>query len=149
MPLMPNIRSNKFFRFASVGFLTSAICWLLYEALFAWNPLPEFREAAAWAISYGLTSVLAHYLHYRLTFDPNRSYWPSLWRTMIIYGSSLIASTFTDHWLAQQMPHRVAWIINMGSFGLINFFLLRYYAYLEPLSDPRQTSSHAGTDDPA
>ena len=65
------------------------------------------------------------------TFDPNRSYWPSLWRTLLIYGGSMVLSTITDHFLAQQMHHRVAWILTMGSFGLLNFFLLRYYAYLE------------------
>jgi putative flippase GtrA len=130
---MAALRSNKFVRFASVGLVTTTICWVLYEILFAWNLVPNFREAFAWAVSYALTSILAHYLHYRVTFDPERSYWPSLWRTLIIYGTSLVVSTFTDHWLAQQMPHRLAWLLNMAAFGLINFFLLRYYAYREPL----------------
>lgn len=143
---MAALHANKFFRFASVGLVTTSICWVLYELLFAWNLSPEFREASSWAISYALTSVLAHALHYRLTFDPERSYWPSLWRTMLIYGTSLVLSTITDHWLAQQMPHRLAWVLNMGAFGLINFFLLRYYAYQEPLPKkglPFQDSNEA------
>jgi putative flippase GtrA len=124
---------NKFWRFYGVGLFTTVVCWLLYEALYALNISQNFRESASWAISYSLTSVLAHWLHYCFTFDPKRSYWPSLWRALLIYGSSMVLSTVSDHVLAGQMHHRLAWVITMGCFGLLNFFLLRYYAYYEDL----------------
>ena len=124
-------------RFFAVGMFTTAVCWILYEALYALDLSDSFRESTSWAISYALTSVLAHYLHFRLTFEPRRTYWPSLWRTLLVYGCSLVLSTVADHFLAQQMHHRIAWILNMGFFGLLNFFLLRYYAYFE---DPPKRS---------
>ena len=119
----------QFFRFASVGGLTSVLALILYEFLYSWGWSEEFREAWAWALSYGLTSVLAHFLHHRFTFDPKRTYWKSLWRTLLVYGCALTLSTVSDHFLAQHMHHRLAWALTMGSFGLLNFFVLRRYAY--------------------
>ena len=124
---------KKFWRFYAVGFFTSAICWLLYEGLYRLHISESFREAAAWAVSYSLTSVLAHYLHFRLTFDSRRPYWPSMWRTLLVYGTSMVCSSITDHLLVEHMHHRLAWAVNMSGFGLINFFVLRYYAYHEVL----------------
>ena len=121
----------KFWRFYGVGTFTSGLCWLIYEGLYTIELHPDFREASAWALSYSLTSVLAHYLHFRITFEPRRNYRSSLWRTLLVYGSSMVLSTLTDHMLAEQMHHRVAWFVNMGAFGLLNFFVLRYYAYRE------------------
>ena len=119
----------ELFRFVMVGGFTSLLGLALYEWLYAWNGSEEFREAWAWAVSYGLTSILAHFLHYRLTFDPKRTYWMSLWRTLLVYGCALVLSTGSDHLMVQHMHHRVAWALNMGSFGLLNFFVLRHYAY--------------------
>jgi len=123
----------KFLRFFAVGGFTTLVCWGLYEVLYAVNLHPNYRASAAWCVSYSLTSLLAHYMHFRITFDARRTYWDSLWRTLVIYGISMALSTMTDHWLAQQMHHRLAWFLNMGLFGLVNFFLLRYYAYYEAL----------------
>ena len=119
----------ELFRFAVVGGFTSLLGLALYEWLYAWNGSDEFREAWAWAVSYGLTSVLAHYLHHRLTFDPNRTYWKSLWRTLLVYGCAECSPQEAIMFMVQHMHHRVAWVLNMGSFGLLNFFLLRHYAY--------------------
>jgi len=130
----------KFWRFYAVGFFTSAICWLLYEGLYMMHISQSFREAASWAVSYSLTSVLAHYLHYRITFDSRRNYWPSLWRTLLVYGTSMVCSSITDHLLVAYMHHRLAWAVNMSGFGLLNFFLLRYYSYGELLPTRFQAS---------
>ena len=124
---------KKFWRFYAVGFFTSAICWVLYEGLYLLHISESFREATAWAVSYSLTSVLAHYLHFRLTFESRRAYWPSMWRTLLVYGTSMVCSSITDHLLVEHMHHRLAWAVNMSAFGLINFFVLRYYAYHEAL----------------
>ena len=124
---------KKFWRFYAVGFITSGVCWVLFECFYAINMSQDFREASSWALSYSMTSFLAHYLHFQITFESKRNYWPSLWRALFIYGSSMVLSTVTDHFLAEQMHHRIAWFVNMGSFGVLNFFLLRYYAYYEAL----------------
>ena len=122
--------NTQILRFYVVGFATSGCCWVLYEMLYLLNSHAEYREAMSWAISYGVTSVLAHYLHYRITFEPNRSYLTSLWRTMFVYLTSMVLSTITDHMLIEWgLHHRMAWILNMGGFGIINFFFLKWYAY--------------------
>ena len=127
---------KQFLRFYFIGFITSTTCWFLYEILYYIKLSDDFHEASSWAISYTITSFLAHYLHYRITFDPNRNYWPSLWRTLLIYMTAMVFSTITDHLLiASGMHHRIAWILNMGGFGVLNFFLLRWYAYEDVFSE--------------
>ena len=129
-------------RFYFIGFITSGTCYVLYEILYYIKLSSDFHEASSWAVSYTITSFFAHYLHYRITFDPNRRYLSSLWRTLLVYMGSMVLSTITDHLLTDYgIHHRVAWVINMGGFGFLNFFLLRWYAY-EDVFPPYATDEH-------
>ena len=126
---------QQFFRFYSIGFITSGTCWVLYEILYYMEFSREFHEASAWAVSYTITSFLSHFLHHRLTFSSNREYWASLWRTLFVYLCAMVLSTICAHYFTTQgVSHRLMWVINMSGFGLLNFFFLRWYAYEDVFS---------------
>ena len=129
----PNEGYAKLLRFYVVGCGTSIVCWLLYELFYALSLHGDYRVLIAWALSYGITSVLCHALHQWFTFHSQRRYWSSLWRTVFVYGCALVLSSIVDFWLAEQMHHRLAWCITMLTFGIVNFFALRYYAYREDM----------------
>ena len=121
----------QFVRFNVVGIATGVTFWATYE-LFYWVVLSQaYRVESAWVVAYAINSVMAHFLHFRITFQPGRTYLPSFWRCMLIYVSSLIGSTISEYVLVREfaLHHRWAWFINASVFGFINFFLLRAFAF--------------------
>jgi hypothetical protein len=57
--------------------------------------------------------------------------------------TAMVFSTITDHLLNEVMHHRVAWVLNMGGFGVLNFFLLRWYAYEDVFQEFPDSSEEA------
>lgn len=134
MNFSPSLRNSGWFKlvkFNLVGFINSLSFWCLYELLFYLHLSLEYRVESAWAIAYATTSILAHFLHFKITFEPDRNYLASMWRTLMVYGSTLVLSTVCEHILVSDynIHHRLAWIMNTVVFGLLNFMALRYFTF--------------------
>ena len=133
---------RQFLRFNVAGIIIAVIFWLLYELFYFLQLHPELRAESAWIASYVISSVQAHFVHYRFTFKSQRSYLPSLWRTLTVYSTSLVLSTMSEYMLVSKLGlnHRLAWAINASFFGAINFMLLRHFAFVDTTRETPSTT---------
>ena len=130
----------QFIRFNAAGLINGPFFLLVYE-LFYYLDLHEFyRAPIAWALAYVVGSIEAHFVHYKFTFTSQRSYLPSLWRTLLVYGTALVLSTYSDHMLVNEyeLHHRLAWFINASFFGIFNFMALRFFAFMDVDPPPQE-----------
>jgi len=123
----------QFLRFNAAGLINGPFFLLMYELFYYWDLHLEYRAAFAWALAYIFGSIEAHFVHYKFTFKSQRSYLPSLWRTLLVYVTALILSTYSDHILVTdyELHHRLAWFINASFFGIFNFMALRIFAFMD------------------
>jgi putative flippase GtrA len=114
-----------------VGTFNAIVFWGLYELLYWLDPLQFYPAVVAWAISFALSSVQAHYLHRRITFRSDADYVESLRWALAVYGIFLVLSTISEFFLVYiaDVNHRVAWAVNMCAFGFANFLGLRLLAF--------------------
>lgn len=114
-----------------IGGFNSLVFWLLYEIFYWLDPLQLYPAVVAWAISFSLSSVQAHYLHRRITFRSEADYKESLFWALCVYGTFLVVSTIAEFLLVYvaDVNHRIAWVMNMAAFGFANFVGLRLLAF--------------------
>ena len=145
---IPTRASWQFLRFNAAGLINGPFFLVAYELFYFLNLHPPFqdllahhldlgpvppRAATSWALAYIVGSIEAHFVHYKFTFTSKRSYFPSLWRTLAIYTTALILSTYTDYRMIAdfELHHRLAWFINASFFGIFNFMALRFFAFMD------------------
>ena len=153
--------SWQFLRFNAAGFVNGPFFLVAYEVFYFLNLTPPFRAhfetwlgvgsemhwraPTAWALAYIIGSIEAHFVHYKFTFASQRSYLPSLWRTLTVYCTVLILSTYADYRLVSdfELHHRLAWFINASFFGIFNFMALRFFAFMDVA--PRAVTPNSDT----
>ena len=69
---------REYAMYCSVGCLNVAVFFSMYYILYEFRISESYPAASAWAISYFLSSILAHYLHRWLTFESMTGYGKSL-----------------------------------------------------------------------
>ena len=128
---------REYFVYCCVGCINVAFFFILYHILYNAEISQEFQAAAAWSISYFISSILAHYLHRWLTFESISAYRKSLFVMLSIYIVLLIISTASTAYFADTIGinHYYSWAANTVAFGFIAFVLLRLFAF--PISDGR------------
>ena len=133
---------REMIRFAVVGAFNVLVCLILYEIFVDLDPWPAYTLGFAFWLSEGLSCIVAHYLHRRITFRSSSPYGRSLTLTLIIYGASITIASYFHHFIAEvwdsgdlnpALVEYGSWYINTALVGVIAFLALRFIAF--PLSD--------------
>lgn len=126
-------------RFATVGMVNTAIFAGLLTATWFISDGWRYRASASWALAYALDIVITYTNHRLFTFRrATIDYRSGLWKTMLVYGSSLLWSTATIWMLTEPGPlsYPQASFMLFGATGLYNFYLIRRWAFaLGPLTE--------------
>jgi putative flippase GtrA len=118
-------------RFALCGCAGSVVLFALYELTYRLALVSRLNAPFSWAVSYLAAGVLTHGIHRRHTFRWATSYWRTLRRTAVVYGSSLTATTLVDFGLvAAGLHHRLAWLLTLLASGTVNYVALRNWGFL-------------------
>jgi putative flippase GtrA len=127
---------SEFRRFVMIGALNTAIFYGFYEGLYFLSSGLEHRAAMSWVLAYSMGSIIAHTTHRLITFKSNVPIEHSLPMAVGVYGVTLILSTISEVILIEILdwPHRLAWVTNTVSFGLIIYIALRHLAFPTRLS---------------
>ena len=135
-------------RFTVVGAFNTSICFILYKLFVFLDPWPAYTLGFAFFLSEGLSCIVAHYLHRRITFRSSSPYGRSLTLTLIIYAASIAIASFIHHMVADVwdggnfdpfIVEHVSWFLNTALVGVIAFLALRFIAF--PPSDEVQDES--------
>lgn len=125
------VEKDEFKRFVMIGMLNTAIFYGFYEGLYFLSSGLEHRAALSWVLAYSMSSIIAHTTHRLITFHSSVPIEHSLPMAVGVYGSTLIMSTFSEVILIEVFAwhHRLAWIVNAVSFGVIIYIALRHLAF--------------------
>ena len=135
-------------RFTVVGAFNTSICFILYKIFVFLDPWPAYTLGFAFFLSEGLSCIVAHYLHRRITFRSSSPYGRSLTLTLIIYATSIAIASSFHHMIAEVwdggnfdpfIVEHVSWFFNTALVGVIAFLALRFVAF--PPSDDVQDES--------
>lgn len=130
------MEKSEFKRFVLIGTLNTAIFYGFYEGLFFLSNGLEHRAAMSWVLAYSMSSIIAHTTHRLVTFNSSVPIEHSLPVAVGVYGCTLIMSTFSEVILIEILGwhHRLAWVTNAASFGIIIYIALRHLAFPTRLS---------------
>ena len=135
-------------RFGVVGAFNVIVCLILYEIFVYLDPWPDYTLGFAFWLSEGLSCIVAHYLHRRVTFRSVSPYARSLTLTLIIYATSISIASYFHHLIAEVwdgggynplLVEYGSWYLNTALVGVIAFLALRFIAF--PLTDDIQEKS--------
>jgi len=121
-------------RYIIVGGSGVAIGWLMYNIIYILNPAESYRATSSWLTSYLFAVVLQHSLHYRLTFKNSTTpYLRSLTGAFTAYSGGLVVTTILNAGLTEglQFHHQFAWLISVGSSVVLNYILLKRFAFID------------------
>ena len=84
-----------------------------------------------WGVCWGVTGVLAHFVHRWFTFDKRRSVRWTLPTSIPVYGSSLVGSSITIGWLSSSFPGqlRLMGIVNLLVWGVAIWLMMRLFVF--------------------
>lgn len=116
-------------RFGMAGAFNSSLFFLGWSVSM-WA-LPQVDVRILWGASWGLTGVLAHFVHRRFTFDNHKSVAWTLPTAVPVYAGSLLGSSFTIGWLAATFPEAVYWmgVANMLAWGVLIWLAMRTFVF--------------------
>jgi len=121
-------QSARFIISGGLGTLTNL---LIYEIIYLFIPIYQYKASTSWFLAYFIAISTQHAYHRWLTFTDFVPYFQSLRRSYLIYAGSLIISTIFNHILAEQIEihHRIAFILTMIAVSILNYFALKLYAF--------------------
>ena len=116
-------------RFGMVGAFNSSIFfvgWTVSMVLFA-----SVDVRVLWGIAWGLTGVLAHFVHRAFTFDDHLPLSWTLPTAVPVYIGSLVGSSLTLGWLDAAFPEAIHWmgVINMLAWGVMIWATMRLVVF--------------------
>jgi len=112
-------------RFGLAGGFNSSLFFLGWTASM-WA-FVEVDVRFLWGVAWGITGILAHFVHRWFTFDNHKSLAWTLPTAVPVYVGSLLGSSFTIGWLAEWFPDAVLWmgLVNMLAWGVLIWFTMR------------------------
>lgn len=116
-------------RFSIAGGFNSTIFYLVWMLLLAMFANGDVR--LLWGICWGVTGVLAHYVHRWFTFDDRKPVSWTLGTAVPVYVISLGGSALTIGWLNESSPVdvRVLGMANLLAWGVIVWLMLRLLVF--------------------
>ena len=122
-------------RFSIAGCFNSALFFLLWATLLV--VLPDEDVRLLWGFCWGLTGILAHYVHRWFTFDDRKPVSWTLPTAVPVYFGSLFGSSITIGWFNTAFPQhlRAMGLVNLVAWGVVVWMLMRFlvfqYSYTE------------------
>ena len=125
-------------RFAIAGGFNSGLFWLMWEISLVLPINVDLR--VLWGIAWGLTGIMAHFVHRSFTFDNHRSVKLTFSASVPVYIASLAGSSFAIGVLAAMAPQwlRMLGLLNMAVWGLLIWATMRVFVFrFEPARHQR------------
>ena len=125
-------------RFALAGGFNSGLFWVMWELFIVLFADVDLRML--WGVAWGLTGVMAHFVHRMFTFDGHRAVKLTLSASIPVYVGSLIGSSYTIGILADLAPDwlRVLGLLNMAVWGVLIWATMRVFVFrFEPARHQR------------
>jgi len=116
-------------RFALAGGFNSTVFYLAWTtSMFL---LPDVDVRILWGTFWGLTGVMAHFVHRWYTFDSHKSLAWTLPTAVPVYGGSLLGSSLTIGWLSERFPNQIEWLglPNLLCWGIIIWLTMRVFVF--------------------
>lgn len=126
-------------RFALAGAFNSSVFYITWTASMYF--LPEADIRILWGTFWGLTGVMAHFIHRWYTFDNHKSLAWTFPAAVPVYVGSLVGSSLTIGWLSEQYPGQIEWLglPNMLCWGVIIWLSMRIFVFQFSPSTPHES----------
>ena len=116
-------------RFAITGSVNSAAFFVVWE-LFLWG-FTSTDVRVLWGIAWGITGIMAHFVHRIYTFDNRKPIKWTIATSMPTYLFSLIGSSYTIGLLTENYPNNIRWlaVLNMLAWGFVIWGMMRILVF--------------------
>ena len=110
-------------RFGIAGGFNTFIFWIIWETL-RLSPLYDAAgETVLWSLSWLASSVVAHFVHRKFTFDGRRNVRTTVLGAISVYAVGMMGSTLSFDAmldLLSAFPIRLLFLLNIGIWGFWN-----------------------------
>ena len=116
-------------RFALAGAFNSGVFYASWTiSMFL---LPDVDVRILWGTFWGLTGVMAHFVHRWYTFDNHKPLTWTLPAAIPVYVGSLVGSSMTIGWLSEKYPNQIEWmgLPNMLCWGVLIWLTMRVFVF--------------------
>ena len=116
-------------RFALAGAFNSGVFYASWTiSMFL---LPDVDVRILWGTFWGLTGVMAHFVHRWYTFDNHKPLAWTLPAAIPVYVGSLVGSSMTIGWLSERYPGQIEWmgLPNMLCWGVLIWLTMRAFVF--------------------
>ena len=116
-------------RFSIAGAFNSAIFYLCWALLLVGFSTVDVR--LLWGLCWGVTGVLAHFVHRWFTFDDRKPVSWTLPTAVPVYLFSLVGSSASIGWMAETFSAdvRILGILNLLAWGIIVWLMMRLWVF--------------------
>ena len=123
-------------RFGIAGSFNSLAFFVVWEA-FLWT-LTDTDVRILWGTAWGLTGVMAHFVHRAYTFDARKPVKWTFATSIPTYLFSLIGSSYTIGALSEMYPDnlRALSVLNMLAWGFVVWLTMRVLVFQYKDEDP-------------
>ncbi len=119
-------------RFGIAGGFNTFIFWIIWETL-RLSPLYEAAgETVLWSLSWLASSVVAHFVHRRFTFDGRRNVRTTVLGAISVYAVGMMGSTLSFDVMLDLLttfPIRLLFLLNIGIWGLFTWASMRWFVF--------------------
>ena len=119
-------------RFGIAGGFNTFIFWIIWEAL-RLSPLYDAAgETVLWSLSWLASSVVAHFVHRRFTFDGRRNVRTTVLGAISVYAVGMMGSTLSFDVMLDLLttfPIRLLFLVNIGIWGLFTWASMRWFVF--------------------
>ena len=131
-------------RFSIAGGFNSFLFYVCWAGLLAM--LTDADVRILWGICWGVTGVLAHFVHRWVTFDDRKPVAWTLFTAVPVYFTSLVGSSITIGWLATAYATgvRLMGLLNLLGWGVIVWLLMRLFVFQYSPTEHESQEHQAG-----
>ena len=119
-------------RFGIAGGFNTFIFWIIWETL-RLSPLYDAAgETVLWSLSWLASSVVAHFVHRRFTFDGRRNVRTKVLGAISVYAVGMMGSTLSFDVMLDLLttfPIRLLFLLNIGIWGLFTWASMRWFVF--------------------
>ena len=119
-------------RFGIAGGFNTFIFWIIWETL-RLSPLYDGAgETVLWSLSWLASSVVAHFVHRKFTFDGRRNVRTTVLGAISVYAVGMMGSTLSFDAmldLLSAFPIRLLFLLNIGIWGLFTWASMRWFVF--------------------
>ena len=119
-------------RFGIAGGFNTFIFWIIWEIL-RLSPLYDASgETVLWSLSWLASSIVAHFVHRKFTFDGRRNVRTTVLGAISVYAVGMMGSTLSFDVmldLLSTFPIRLLFLLNIGIWGLFTWASMRWFVF--------------------